>query len=306
MDPAANARPMTPNHITLNLPPPAAAILPLPPAELPLGIAEQVGFALLFLFLSGLFAMVRAALLHSVPSRVLARVQTDDERRRLGPLLERADSLRISASTYTLTCQLAFVLLVVDLVVGAEFTWGRMWIALLAALPLLVFVGEVLPATLRGSKHDDLLVRFLPLFHVLQLPLAAPVYGLELTRRWTMRLFRIPEKPRAAREIVEGLRDVIEESDLKGDLGETEKEIIENAVEFQDVDVAEVMTPRTEISAVPVHCPLSEVARSVAEHGHSRIPVYDESLDKVVGVVSSRDVIKALSARGELEVASGR
>ncbi|MEM7308535.1 MAG: hemolysin family protein [Planctomycetota bacterium] len=285
----------------MNLPPLAAIPLPVPPAEIPLGTPEAIGLAALALFFSGLFAMVRSALLHSVPGRVLARAETDDDRARLRPLLGKADALRTSASTYTITSQMAFLILVLGLVFRDDFTWPRLVVALLSTVPVLVFVSEVLPATLRGSKQDALLVRFLPLFHVLQLPLAAPVYGLEVTRRWTMRLLRIPERPKSAREIVEGLRDVIEESDLKGDLGETEKEIIENAVEFQDVDVAEVMTPRTEVSAVELSCSLGEVAQIVSEGGHGRIPVYEGNLDAVVGVVSARDVIRVLAEQGGLE-----
>ncbi len=277
----------------------------MPPAELPLDALEAAGLAAVGLFLAGLCAMVRSALLHSVPARVLAHADSDDARRDLEPLLEKADSLRISASAFTVIFQLFFVVLVLDLVFAGIFTWTRLAVSLLITVPLLVFVCEVLPATLRGSKHDALLVRFLPVFHVLQLPLAAPVYGLELTRRWTMRLFRIPEKPKAAREIVEGLRDVIEDSDLKGDLGETQKEIIENAVEFHDVDVAEVMTPRTEIAAVEVGAGLDELVGVVAESGHGRIPVYEGNLDAIVGVVAARDVIRLLSAGG-LETADLR
>jgi magnesium and cobalt transporter len=260
-----------------------------------------MGFALLALFCSGLFAMVRSALLHSVPDRVLARASSEQERGRLRPLLEKADALRTSASAYAIAAQMVFVILVLGVVFEQGFTWPRLAAALGVTVPLIVFVGEVLPATLRGTKHDELLVRILPLYNLLHLPLAAPVYGLDVTRHWTMRLLRIPEKPRAARAIVEDLRDVIEESDLKGRLGETEKEIIENAVEFQDVDVAEVMTPRTEIAAVEVGSRLMQVAQIVADSGHGRIPVYESNLDAVVGVVSARDVIHAFSADGMLQ-----
>jgi CBS domain containing-hemolysin-like protein len=168
-------------------------------------------------------------------------------------------------------------------------------------VPLLVFVGELFPQSLRGPRHDALLVRLLPWFHYLHVPLAAPLHGLEVARRFTLRVFRIKERPRAAREIVEGLRDVIEDSELEGDLGETTKEIIENAVEFHDVDVAEVMTPRTEIAAVDLAAGLDEVARVVAASGHGRLPVFEGNLDAIVGVVSAHDVIRALQEGLALE-----
>ncbi|MCZ6596387.1 MAG: hemolysin family protein [Planctomycetota bacterium] len=280
----------------LYLPPSRAIALAIRETDLPLEDWQTVGLAAAALALAGLFATVRSALLHCVPSRVLERVSDDGERGRMRPLLERADSLR--TSTITVILQICFVLLVLGLVPGDRLTASKTGLALLISVPLLVFVCEVLPGTLPGSMQDALLVRFLPAFHVLQLPLVAPVYGLEITRRWTMKLLRIPEKPKATREIVEELRDVIEESDLEGDLAETQREIIENVFEFHDVDVAEVMTPRTEIAAVEVGDGLSDVVETIAESGHGRIPVYEGSLDTIIGSIASRDVIRILSNGG--------
>jgi len=113
------------------------------------------------------------------------------------------------------------------------------------------------------------------------------------------------EQPSSARPILEGLRDVLASSDVEGELAETEREIIENAIEFRDVDVAEVMTPRTEIEAASLDAPLDEVVRTIAQGGHSRIPVHESNLDRIVGVISARDVILRL-ASGPLEDSSLR
>jgi CBS domain containing-hemolysin-like protein len=279
----------------------AALSFTAPPPELPFGVLATVGCAALTLCAAGLFATFRAALLHSVPSRVLAQAPDDAHRERLRPLLEHADSLRASASAYTIAMQVLFLLLALGVAARGGVTWPRLALVLAVTIPSLVFACEVLPGALRGAKHDALLVRGLAAFRVLHLPLAAPVHALEVAHRFTMRLFRIPEKPRAARVIVEGLRDVIEDSDLEGGLGATTTEIIENAVGFRDVDVAEVMTPRTEIHAVEVGAGLGEVARIVAEGGHGRLPVYEGNLDAIVGIVSAHDVIRALSSEGSFE-----
>lgn len=279
----------------------AALLLASPPAGLPFGLAASIGLALATLFAAGLFATFRAALLHSVPSRVLGQARDEAHRERLRPLLEHADALRTSASAYTIAMQVAFLLLALGVASRGELTWPRLSIALAVAIPVLVFVCEVLPGALRGAKHDALLVRGLSWFHLLHMPLAAPVRALEIARRSMLRLLRIPERPRAARVIVEGLRDVIEDSDLEGGLGETTTEIIENAVGFREVDVGEVMTPRTEIQAVELAAGLGEVARVVAESGHDRLPVFEGNLDAVVGIVSARDVIRALSSGASFE-----
>jgi len=283
------------------IPPSLAAVtLPFPPSAPLLSTAETVGLALLALLFAGLFAQVRSALLHAVPSRVLARAQDAAERERLEPLLARADSLRTTASAYALASQLAFLVFVLAVALEPGFTLTRLGLGFAITVPLLVFVCELFPQSLRGPRHDALLVRFLPWFHLLHVPLAAPMHVLEVARRFTLRVFRIKEKPKAAREIVEGLRDVIEDSELEGDLGATTKEIIENAVEFHDVDVGEVMTPRTEIDAVDVEAGLDEVARVVAASGHGRLPVFEGGLDSMVGIVSAHDVIRALQEGQDL------
>jgi CBS domain containing-hemolysin-like protein len=104
----------------------------------------------------------------------------------------------------------------------------------------------------------------------------------------------------SARKIVEGLRDVIEDASISGDLDETEREIIGNVMEFRDVDVAAVMTPRTEIHAVDVEDGLEAAIGAFGDAGHSRIPVYEESIDTIIGTINALEVTKA-AAQGPLE-----
>jgi CBS domain containing-hemolysin-like protein len=94
------------------------------------------------------------------------------------------------------------------------------------------------------------------------------------------------------------LRDVIEDAELSGDLDETEREIIGNVMEFRDVNVSAVMTPRTEIQGVALVDGTLAAARQVALSGHSRIPIYDGSLDTIVGVVNARDLLHVAAEHG--------
>lgn len=253
----------------------------------------------------GLFSFLRSALLHSVPSRVLERASTESDRDRIRPLLERAESLATSASVFAITFQIVFVILVLGSMGGEAGDWSPLLLTLIVSVPPLVFVDEVLPAALRGDRSDALLRAVLPAFSVLQRPLAAVTLGLEATRQGTMRLFRIPEKPRGARRVVEHLRDVIEDSDLEGELAQTERELIENVVEFHDVDVAEIMTPRTELTAADVEDGLGTVVRIIAESGHTRIPVFEGNLDTIVGVAYAQEILRAVF-EGHTEVADLR
>ena len=292
----ARAPPNPSNEEALTFPTLAApGLVPaaVPPTFLPLTDPTVLALAAAALLATGFFAVLRSALLHSVPGRVLERAASPRERARLAPLLEHAEPLATSASIFQIASQILFVVLVLDLSSGTG--WHPLLVAIVTSAPLLVFAGEVLPGALRGERSDALLRRVLPAFDLLQKPLAALIYGLEAARRTLMRLFRVPERPRATRRIVEDLRNVIEESDLEGELSATERELIENVVEFHDVDVAELMTPRTELEAVEVGAGLDEVMRTIARTGHTRIPIYEKSLDTILGLVHAQDVIQRLS-----------
>lgn len=254
------------------------------------------------LALTGLFGLLRAALLHSVPTRVLDLAGTPARQARLRPLLERVESLATSASVFWITSQILFVVFVwvlVGEVLGGEgLSTSSMGLSLVITVPLLVFAGELLPSALRGERSDRFLAHMLVAFERTQRPLAALIVGIESSRSLVMRLLRIQERSTSTREIVEGLRAVIEDSEREQDLAESEREIIENALAFHDVDVAEVMTPRTEIHAVELSDGVQEVVRLIAETGHSRIPVFDKSLDRIVGVAYAQEILQTI-ARGE-------
>lgn len=292
----------------MNIPGLAALEAAAVPRAEPLGALESlelVLLALVALLLTGFFAVLRSALLHSVPSRVLDKAKNEREKRDLRPLLDRAEPLATSASIFEITFQILFIVLSLSSIQRELTWWATMGLALAICVPLLVFASEVLPSALRGETSDRLLRSVLPAFDLMQRPLAAVILSLEAMRRGVMRLFRIPEPPRAARRIVEDLRDVIEDSEREGDLHESEKEIIENVVEFYDVDVAEVMTPRTELTAVSLEAGVHEVVRAIAESGHSRIPVFEKNLDTVIGVAYAHEIIQLLS-QGKLEESSLR
>lgn len=255
----------------------------------------RLPLALLALLLTGYFALLRTALLHSVADRVLDVARNERERAELRPLLERAESLATSASVFEITCQILFVVLCLALV-GGELSAGTMGLALAVGVPVLVFATEVIPSLLRGVASDRVLRSTLPTFERLQRPLAALLVALEGSRRVLMRVLRIPERPHTVRSIVEDLRDVIEDSDRADPLKHGEREIIENVVEFYDVDVAEVMTPRTELTAVELDEGVPAIVAAFAASGHSRIPVYEKTLDHIVGIAYAQEVLRLVAA----------
>ncbi|MEO7453829.1 MAG: hemolysin family protein [Fimbriimonadales bacterium] len=92
----------------------------------------------------------------------------------------------------------------------------------------------------------------------------------------------------------EDLREMVEASGASGELIEDEREMIHSIIEFTDTVAREVMTPRTAIDACEITATAQEVAKTIDETGHTRIPIYQGSLDRIVGVVHAKDLLRTL------------
>lgn len=92
----------------------------------------------------------------------------------------------------------------------------------------------------------------------------------------------------------EEILEAVTEGEREGVVDEGEKRMIENVLELDERTAGQVMTPRTEIHAVPLESTLIQVHKIIDEFGHSRLPVYDGSLDRVVGVLYAKDLLRYL------------
>jgi CBS domain containing-hemolysin-like protein len=95
----------------------------------------------------------------------------------------------------------------------------------------------------------------------------------------------------------EELKFIVREGKTKGVFDQTEEELIRSALEFTDTTVRNVMIPRTEIVALDIKAGQRQVVRTLTEYGYSRIPVYKENLDNIVGIIHAKDIINLLQNR---------
>ena len=100
------------------------------------------------------------------------------------------------------------------------------------------------------------------------------------------------------------IRVIISESVKSGTLNKTEQEIIENIFEFNDLHANEVMIPRTEMSAIEMVNDKSEIMKYIIKTGHSLLPVYEDSLDNIVGVLHTKDFIKSIAEESQVDIKS--
>jgi CBS domain containing-hemolysin-like protein len=85
------------------------------------------------------------------------------------------------------------------------------------------------------------------------------------------------------------LISIIEEAEEEGDIDKEESTLIKSAIEFNDLEVGDIYTPRIDITAVPFNATRADVAEIFSESGYSRIPVYEGDLDNIVGILYYKD-----------------
>jgi len=168
-----------------------------------------------------------------------------------------------------------------------------LWSTLLTTIVLLIF-GEVLPKTLAVSNSSRAALRLsapLKFFTWLLAPLTS---GLLATTNLIVRVFggSPPHGPYVTEDDIKTLVNVGVEQKV---LEEGERELIHSIIEFGDTIVREVMTPRPDMVAVPVTAPPRRALDLVIADGYSKLPVFEETVDNVIGVVHDRELLIALA-----------
>lgn len=97
---------------------------------------------------------------------------------------------------------------------------------------------------------------------------------------------------------VDELKQLVEETEERGELEPHEKEMLHNVFEFDDKLVREVMIPRTEMIAIEQDTTIAEFLQTFSDYSHSRFPLFGESIDNVIGFVAIKDVLRAISSHG--------
>jgi CBS domain containing-hemolysin-like protein len=119
-----------------------------------------------------------------------------------------------------------------------------------------------------------------------------PIRALDWASMKTVRLMGLQPTPEHASSYTEAeLRQLIDISRESGHLRAEERRLIHRVFEFSDTLVREAMVPRTAIAAIPADCTLEELTKAFEQHRYSRMPVYRESIDDVIGFVHSKDVM---------------
>ena len=130
-----------------------------------------------------------------------------------------------------------------------------------------------------------------PVIHIL-LSVLTPLTGImKLLDDLVKRTLGVREQ-KQPEEMEQEIMSVVEEGQSEGLVDEQERELIENVIELRDAEAGHIMTARTDMVAIEVGADLIEARTMMESSGHSRLPVYEGTLDKIVGILHGRDLIK--------------
>ena len=162
---------------------------------------------------------------------------------------------------------------------------------------VILVVGEIVPKSLAVRHAETIAFLFARPLKAIELLLFPIAIVLQWIGRGAGFIFG-GEGPALKRSATEAeFRMLIDVGEAEGEIEPSEAEMLESVFRFGDLQVREVMAPRTEIVAIESGATLGQFLEVYAGHTHTRFPVYKGDADNIVGILSSKDILKAMSSR---------
>ena len=151
---------------------------------------------------------------------------------------------------------------------------------------VVLMFGEIAPKSIAKEHPEEIAFAFYPMLSLIIRLLTPIIY---LTTLWQKLIYHI-FKPSDDRGITEeDLITIVEEAESDGEIDAHESELIRSAIEFNDMTVGDILTPRVDMTAVAIDDDIDAIARAFEESGYSRLPVYQDSVDDIIGILHEKD-----------------
>ena len=211
---------------------------------------------------------------------------------------QNADRLILACAFYRLLFNMGALLLMVALMEALykELTLAVYAVAFVVSLAIFSVFSLAIPYAWAKYAGEKLISRTYWILLVCAAVATPILYILQLYDGFVRRLAGVPEATPEDQQnqMQEGFLEDLEQRRMEGAVDEEEQEMIENVLEFRERTAAEIMTPRTDLIAVDVHADLATVLDRIRQAGHSRIPVYEGTIDNVVGLIYAKDLLSEI------------
>lgn len=156
---------------------------------------------------------------------------------------------------------------------------------------IVLIFGEITPKTIAKEKSEETAILAAPILRVFMLILKPFNYPFKQLQKLLYKVFKFDSDKGVSDE---ELINLVEEAEQDGEIDEHESKLIRSAIEFDDCEVIDIMTSRLDLIAIPKSLTMDEVRQNFLEHGFSRMPIYDQNVDQVVGVINEKDFYQLL------------
>ncbi|MBQ7822439.1 MAG: HlyC/CorC family transporter [Clostridia bacterium] len=159
-------------------------------------------------------------------------------------------------------------------------------IATIVITIVVLICGEITPKRIAKEIPDKVTVFTYPLIKFLTIVMTPLSFLLNLWQKLVTKIFNFQgESGMTEDELI----TMVDEAQQEGGIDEDEGELIRSAIEFNDVEVRDIITPRVDVSAVPADSTVEEIASVFYETGYSRLPVYNNTIDDIIGILHEKD-----------------
>ena len=252
--------------------------------------------AALLLVCAAFFAVTETSMASASRSRIKASAERGDFRAK--KTLYVLDNFDLAISTLLICTNIVHIAAASIVTLAVTKKWGVNAVSISTIITTVVvfFAGEMLPKSVAKKYSDTLALSCAPVLCFF-MKLFAPLSKL-LT--WIGQAAAKLTPGDSQISVTEDeLYDIIEDMTEEGSLDEDQGDLISSALQFGDVTVESVLTPRVDIVAININSSHAELLSLIKSTNHSRLPVYEGSIDNIIGVLQIRKYIKAYLRLGE-------
>jgi len=266
--------------------------------ELPLSL---FGLLLFLIILSAFLSSAEAAF--SYANKIRLKNYVVENRRGSQKALyitENLDSALLTVLVANNIVNIAAVSLSVKMSIDVFGGNTGLFISMVGMTILIIIFGEILPKSIAKEKAEFLSLKYSNIVYIL-VKLLAPITVLFalLKKQFSKLLNRGATAPAVTEEEIKVMIDLSEE---EGVIDNKEKELVHRSLDFDDILVGEIFTPRIDMVAVEVNQPIEKIRDIFLEEKYSRIPVYESDIDNVIGILSESDFFSELVQQKEINI----
>jgi magnesium and cobalt exporter, CNNM family len=258
-------------------------------------VSYSIGTAVLGCLLVCYFSACNIALKTLSRKRLADRMRAGFDPARLAEFYRRQPMMLLLTGTARAVLSLVVVLATLYYFEERFTGWSRpaIYLAVFLLTGGLVSVFAVaIPVSWARYQREGLIALSLPLLNALLAVFSPILWFLHLFDPIVRRISGADLDDGDDSDLSEEVLSIVEDHEDGAEVGEAQKEMIEAVFDLSNTDAEQVMTPRTDVEGIEVHSTLTQVKDAILKHGHSRIPVYEQTIDNIVGVLYAKDLIR--------------